>query len=377
MDKKKILMPILEAGAGHKMPAIAVRDSIEAMHPGKYQIDVIDFAREVGALKEDKFFKGFWDYSLAHRGFALTSYIMGELLHPLTRAYIPVFHKKLLSKMADYVADYEPDLIFSSHYFALQVSRIVRDRLSLPAKVIGMITDPFQAYSFWCEKKADYIIVASELAKKRAMRHGVPADKIRIFDFPINNKFLKLNRSKDEIMKKYNIDKSKLTVLSSGGGQGIGKIGGFVETIYRRGLPFNVIAVCGRNDTLKDGLEKLKNSLPSQTNLIPLGFVDNMNELLSISDFCIAKAGASTTLEALLMDAPVIFTEYANQAEKPNVDFSIRKGVGWYAPSEKNFFGVLDTILSSDIITRYKQNIKNLGLKSGSDDIASFLVDNI
>ena len=56
----KILIPMVEAGGGHEMPALAIKESIETLFPGQYQIDVIDFAREVGANWDNKIIKGFW-----------------------------------------------------------------------------------------------------------------------------------------------------------------------------------------------------------------------------------------------------------------------------------------------------------------------------
>lgn len=377
MPKKlKILMPMLEAGAGHKMPANAVKDAIEEQYPGKYQIDVIDFVKEIGELKTDKFFKEFWDFSLAHPIFARITFIIGQLFHPITRLYLPLFFPRVIRKLQSYLEKYKPDLIFATHYFALQASRIARDRIKIPAKVVGFITDPFQAYSWWREREADYILVASEKAKKKACGlWWIKKDKVKVFDFPINNKFFNIKRSSKAIQKEYSIDTSMTTILTSAGGQGIGKISCYVEDMYRKGMPFNILSVCGRNDELKSYYEKLIKSTKSKTNLIPLGYVSNMNELLSISDLCIAKAGASTTFEALHMKAPLIFTDWANQAEKPNIDYTVENQVGWYTPNDRIFWRVIDEILNTDILSGHRKRIENMKLKSGATDIGKFLID--
>ena len=54
MDKKKILVTMLEVGFGHKSPAIAVKESIEVIAPDAAIVDVVDFAKEMsGAYRDD------------------------------------------------------------------------------------------------------------------------------------------------------------------------------------------------------------------------------------------------------------------------------------------------------------------------------------
>ena len=62
---KKILILMIEVGSSHKMSALAVKDAIEKIAPDRYQIKVMDFAKEVGALNTDRFLKNSWDTALS------------------------------------------------------------------------------------------------------------------------------------------------------------------------------------------------------------------------------------------------------------------------------------------------------------------------
>ncbi len=368
---------MMEAGAGHKMPALAVKESIESLFPGKYQVDVIDFAKECGASHSDQGLKKTWDFALAHPFWAKAGYLAAEIIYPLSKLYLPLTQREWIVKGREYIRQYQPDIVFSTHFFSISVAARARNSLKMPFKVLGFVTDPFDGYGFWCENRADVLIGASETARLRLRRHGVPAEKIKVFPFPIKDKFFEISRDTDAIRKEYGLDPQLPTILTTAGGQGISKIGAYVMEMYRRGMRFNILSVCGKNEELKTQLEELKKNVSSDTVLVPLGFVSNMNELLSVSDVCIAKAGASTTFEALLLNTPIIFTDWATYSEKPNVDYTVKNKVGWWAGNDKAFYKVLDEIQNTDILKKYQENLKNLELHTGADDLARFVVDQL
>ncbi len=377
MPKKKILMPMMEAGAGHKMPALAVKESIEALYPGKYQIDVIDFAKECGALGNDRTLKGIWDWALAHPFWAKAGYIASEVVYPLSMLILPWLNRDWVAKGRQYIEKYQPDIIFSTHFFSISVAARARQALKAKFKVIGFVTDPFDGYSFWCERRADILIGASDTARRRLLRHGMKRERLKVFPFPIKKAFFHLPRHRDEIKKQYALDPDMPTILTTAGGQGISRISQYVIDMYKKGLPFNIISVCGHNEELRLELEQLTRDQASKTHLVPLGFVSNMNELLSVSDLCIAKAGASTTFEALLMNTPIIFTDWATYSEKPNVDYTVRNQVGWWAGNDKAFYKIIHDIQHTDILKQYHENLKGLSLQTGADEIARYVVEQL
>ncbi len=373
-EKKKILITMVEAGAGHKMPALAIRDAIEMLYPGRFTIDVVDFMKVSGALGDDTTMKNVWDYALARPLLARIVYHAMEIIRVNTRTLVSIMLAQAKKKCREYIKNYNPDILVATQFFCVPLISMARDALHLPVKTVGFVTDPFCGYSLWADRGADHLIISSERGRQMLIKRKIRPERITILPFPVNCKFFNITRSKDEISKEYSINPSYKTILATAGGQGISNMGNFVKKIYKKSLPFNVITVCGKNEKLKRELEELKQKVKSITNLIPVGFVTNMNELLSISDLNVAKAGASTTFEALFMQNPIIFTHYAAPPEKPNIDFCLENKVGWYAPGEKEFFRVIDKILNTGILEEYKNNLKSLSLHSGSDDIAEFIV---
>lgn len=256
-EQKKILITMLEAGAGHKMPALAIKDSIEKLYPGRFKIDVVDLFKVAGALENDRAMKGAWDFALAHPVVGRFVYHLMEFFHFNPRLYISIMLSEVMIKGRRYIKEYKPDLIVSTQFYCIPISSMARDKLKLPIKVIGYVTDPFWGYSLWADRGADFMLVSSEKARKMLISHKVSPDKIKIFPFPINQKFFNLTRSREEISREYSINPAYKTVLATAGGQGISNIGVFIKKIYKKSLPLNVIAICGKNEKLRTELDNL------------------------------------------------------------------------------------------------------------------------
>jgi 1,2-diacylglycerol 3-beta-galactosyltransferase len=373
MPKKRILMPVLDAGAGHRAPAVAVRDAIQARRPRQYDIDIIDFAADTGARGDDRRMKGFWDYCLEHPRGARFLYDFMETMSFLNPLVMPVAFPDSLRRMRAYLAADPPDLIFSTHYFAISASARARNALGLPAKVIGYVTDPFDAFTFWCEKRVDSLLVSSERARAVALDHGFPAEKLRIVPFPIHERFFQPVRPRAEVLSDLGLDPAMPTAITSQGGQGIGIVTGYIQRMAELGLGLNVIAVCGKNEAARSHLEGVA-AKAKVTRVKALGFVDTMPELLKASDFLIAKAGASTTFEAVACRLPTIFTSWAIQSERPNVEYLVERGAGWYAPDEDSFWRVLEEALRPDVLELRRQALAALDYHSGAGTIAEMLI---
>lgn len=366
------------------MPALAIKDSIEELFPGQYQIDVIDFAREVGANWDDKIIKGFWDWALARPELTTNLNVLLDSFNHLTRSntVMKLFFQQFVRKGIRYILKYKPDIVFSTHFFCSSVALFARERYNLSYKIFSYMTDPVRGHNLWVNPKIDAVIVSTDEASEYLIKQGEPRGKVKVLSFPLNKKFFKeVTRSRDEILNELGLDPDRKTLLATSGGQGIGDTSTYVKHLYNNGFPFNIIAICGKNRELQDELNELKDSVKSEVPMAVLGFVENMHELLEVSDLAIAKGGASTTLEVLVKQVPTIFTHCAALHEKGNIDFCVNNMMGWYAKNEKEFNIIIDKIMCSDILERYKKNIEEneyvKTLPEAADNLARFIVNEL
>lgn len=378
---KKILIPMIEVGGGHRMIALAVKEAIDQLFPGLYQVDVIDFAKESGAIRDDKAMKDLWDLALAHPKLTTNVNVLIDSFNYLTRSNLVtrVLFQNFIRKGAQYILQYKPDIVFSTHFFCTSVAVFARDKYHFQYKVISYMADPITGHNMWVNPDADIMIAATHEAKQYLISKGEPKHKIRVMSFPLSLKFFtRITRTREEILEGLGLDPSKKTVLASAGGQGIGDTEKYVKLLYENKYPLNIIAVCAKNEALFKELSGMVDR-DSPTRMAVLGFVDNMHELLEVSDLAFTKAGPSTVFEHLVKNVPPILTHSAGLQEKGNVEFCLKNRVGWFVNNEKEFRELIDEILNTGILEEYKENIRKnefiRSLPQAPFDLARFVVE--
>jgi UDP-N-acetylglucosamine:LPS N-acetylglucosamine transferase len=355
----KAVIAYFNTGGGHKAPAAAIAESMEALG---CSVHLMDCGTELDVKNVDREIKKVWNLALSFPQ-------IFSVLHVQTDN--PVFSRSMLSRHArmiapkflKYYAKNKPDLIISTHFTA--AAGIAK--AGLPVSVVT--TEPYGAHALWVVPGAKEYIVASRQIMSRLKSFGVKAP-IRIFDYPLRPSFGRVSISKSSLRRREGIRPTSVCALFTAGGEGISNTESLVKEVVRRGLKMSVIVVCGRNDSLYRTLKRIDSG---DIRLIVKGFVDNMDELIKASDFVVGKTGANTVLEALLMKRPFICT-HTMANERDTRDFVLRKGVGWYTQDVKSFGLLIERILSEPMeLDRKRKNFAKVSIRSGAPDIARYL----
>lgn len=364
---------MLEVGFGHKAPANAVRDALNELYPGRYSIKVVDFAREVGASREDRMLKDGWDLALAFPFAARIGYHLME--KQKSSFYLDIIYKDFIGKGMLWYARQDPDLVFATHPLCLYIAGKAREEYGLRMKIIAYVVDPFDGYSLWADERADRILVASEESKNRLMEHGIDESRILLTGFPTNKKFFNVRKSREEIQSELGLDPAKPTMLVSCGGQGIGNVFLFLLLVAKAGLPLNIVTIAGKNKSTKAMMDRIATVVSPPTRLVSLGYVNNMNEIITGSDFIAGKAGASTFMEAVFMGKPMVFTEWATYNDWYIVNYALEHDIGLYCSTPLSFSQAVANLVQPGALEGYVERIEKLAMRPGADDVARYLAE--
>ncbi len=320
---KKILILTITAGMGHNTTAKAIQDALTNKGVASEIVDVYEYISPVLRKTVNK------------------GYLLSTSMIPVTygRAYrlaewstdrkdsmgsfVNITNSVFSIKFRKFIDAYDPDVIVCTHIFAAQLVCLMKYKGLLDTKIVGVMTD-YTIHPFWTgvKEELDYLITASEFINNQARRKGFPAEMIRPLGIPVNPKFA-LREQKDEAREKLGIAKDKFTVLMMGGSMGHGRMAANIKRLNAMKEDFQIIAVCGNNESMEARLSRLHSRKP----LYVYGYVNNVDEMMDAADCIITKPGGLTSTEAIAKELPMIMTDPIPGQEERNVEFFLNMGM--------------------------------------------------
>lgn len=375
MARKKIHFAMIEAGGGHKTPALAVYEALAELYPGKYEMRILDFMKDLGLEDLDAAHKKLWKYLLARpeltKSFQTFDFITGPVN---IQIYKLAAGERFGKHVMRYLYDEKPDLVFSTHYFNTMGIARIRKRYGIGPILINYLTEIFDFDSYWYLKDVDHYIVTSEQARQKLLRGKIPAEKLRVFPYPVRHSFFRIGKSRQEILDALELDGRQRTMLITLGSEGVGSLHRMIAALVRREFPLNVVVVAGRNETLREQIRQDFGQTPGPTRVVALSYTERLNELLWASDFCFIKPGPATTWEAMSLKKPIIFYQSAQLSENPNIRYVVQNGFGFYAgEAPRRLVRLVADFLEGTALEQCRAAYERTRLENGADAIARFV----
>jgi len=315
----KIIITYASCGTGHRRAAEAIYNYFKENCPA-HDLKIIDALQKTNFIFRKVYSNGYlflvnhalW---LWHFCFWLTSI---KALRPITNILIPVINRLNAKNLSKFLIKERPDFIISTHFFPPEVAAYLKKIKKLNSKLITVITD-FGIHPLWISGGTDMYIVASSFSKEQLILEGARENIIKDFGIPIDTKFSK-QYEKNTLCKKFDIEPNKFTILISTGSFGIGQVEEIVDSLYKE---VQILVVCAHNKILYARLRKR-----NYPNVRIFGFIDNMQELMAISDIIITKPGGLTISESLAMGLLPIFITAIPGQETENAKILTKKSIG-------------------------------------------------
>jgi len=239
---------------------------------------------------------------------------------------------------------FAPDLIVCTYPTISSILAQLRLENILQVPVITVITD-YTLHSHWVHPGVDRYMVACEEVKKSLVSWGIKAQRIQVTGIPISPKF-EVEMNREHIFTKFGLKADIPTFLVMGGTYvGLKSAKRLCKTLADSRVPVQSIIVCGKNTKLYHSLgEVIEHSINP---MVRLGYVHNVEELMSVSNLIITKAGGLTVSEALTKHLPLVIYKPIPGQEEENARFVQRIGAGQVAGTEEELIGILNSFLSN------------------------------
>mmetsp|Transcript_57475 Transcript_57475/g.140278 ORF Transcript_57475/g.140278 Transcript_57475/m.140278 type:complete len:529 (+) Transcript_57475:175-1761(+) len=370
-----------DTGGGHRASANAIRDALDALHPGKFVCDIVDLYTEYGPFWPyndyprmykimakyswmwDLFYKfGETEFGLKLNEFMLSTFCAPNFRECLQRAEDPATLSSPKRR---------PDMVVSVHPLCQDVPLKVLEELDGGKRTtpfVTVTTDLGGAHKTWFNPNVDKCFVPSDVLNEKARSRGLKPSQIVQHGLPVRrgfwsdddtdvattqdqqqNRFPYFATEKTDSKKtasvasavekslheKLGLQPELPTCLVVGGGDGMGGLVDIASALgqelgSRSSQPTSqMVVICGNNRQAQESLDKV--NFGDGVNVCVKGFVSNMDEYMNAADCLVTKAGPGTIAEASICGLPCMLFAYLPGQEEGNVPFVEENGFGQYS----------------------------------------------
>jgi len=223
---------------------------------------------------------------------------------------------------------------------------------------------------FWANQPTDHYFVPREETARMLTSYGIPEQDISITGIPIFPSFSK-PISKSEVLKANNLKGDRPIVLLISSGASLSKI---YKELLQVSNPMEIIVVCGRQADVRDHLKKIP--VPTQHNVLLLGFTEKIHEFMAISSLIITKPGGLTTSESLACGLAMVLVDPVQGQETRNCDMLLENGIAIKVNDIVNLSFQISKLLSEpNRLQSMQQNAKQMGKPLAAFDIAKYVIN--
>ncbi len=288
----------MSVGGGHGKAGEAIACAIGDLRPGweVRSIDLRDFAAGwfrtiyvAGYLFIVRRVPWLWGYLYRHppkHGGTLPPWLLKRALRPLEKL----------------VRDWQPDAILATQITASEAAASLRARGIFHGAAATVVTD-FDAHPSWRAAEIDAFFVPDADIRTRLAAIGIPVERIEATGVPIDPVF-ESSFDVPALKAKHGVRPGVPIVLLMGGSLGLGPMEGAVAALLAAGKPVELLVVAGRNEPLRQRLERLTPT--GESRLHVYGFVNFVAELMAVSDLFVSKPGGLSMTEAVTMGVPTL-----------------------------------------------------------------------
>jgi processive 1,2-diacylglycerol beta-glucosyltransferase len=375
---KRVLLLSASAGAGHIRAAQAVERAFAEIgeangEPREVQhLDVLNYTNKVF---RNLYSKAYID--LVNKMPEVPGWFYDKLDKPWKNERRRLALDKLNTRpLVKLLRHYQPDLIVCTHFLPAEIVSWLRAKERLTSRQVIVVTD-FDVHAMWLVHHYEHYFVAIDEARAYLEALGIPAEKITVSGIPIDPVFAQ-TKDKQEMRAKHGLAADRTTILLSAGGFGVGSVDALIAALMPLQHRAQVVAICGRNEELKERLSREASQLKPDANVLvkPFGYTKEMDELMTASDIVLGKPGGLTTCEALAKGLAFVIVNPIPGQEERNSDHLLEAGVGVRCNNLPTLAYKLDRLLADpDRFATMQRNSRRLGRPNAAKEIVQQLIN--
>ena len=373
MKKQRVLILSASVGAGHLRAAAALEHAFQEIgeeHEVRH-LDTLDYATTTLRAVYSK------AYSYAARRLPV---ITGWLFHafdqpwrpsPLRQAFVRLNTKRFVVMLRDY----KPDIAVCTHFLPAEILSGLAESDTLAIPYFVVITD-FEVHAMWLSRHCERYFVATDESRAHLESLGITNDRITVTGIPIDPVF---SAPKDncDIRRKYDLDVDRPTILVSGNRLRLATLETTVASLATLPREVQVIVICGRRPELCSRVAQMAAPLyiGSSVKFKIVGFVNDMDQLMSASDVLVGRPGGLLTAEALASGLLFVIVSPIPGQEERNADYLLEENAAIRCNDPSLLAYKIERLLSDQSRSEFmKKNVARIARPRAAFDVIDTLL---
>ena len=228
-----------------------------------------------------------------------------------------------MDRLERYLTETQPDAVCCVHCTPAGTMSDLRlaGRTAIPC--LTVITD-YVTHSQWIHPAVDRYCVPNDTVRDGLLSRGIPESRIVVSGLPVERKFRRpLDR--DALRQQYGLKPDVPVVLVMAGAYAmLGGVPDVTQALAQFARPIQVIVVCGYDRRLEEQVRARAARSPHPFHVV--GYVDTVEELMTVSDILVTKAGGVTVSESLVKQLPMLIYRPIPGQEEGNTRFLLDHG---------------------------------------------------
>ena len=332
MAKKKILVLTDHMPWGHRSIAKAIFNYLkEHEKENDYEVVYAEIKAETG-IGDDLYTFAYRYIPLSNRWAAKVFDIKfaRDLMRKSTIFNLPRL-KKEVNKI-------NPDLIISAYFIHSHSLADWRKEENKQFKLWTIVADPWTINPISFVKGCDLNIVYDEIGEKLALKYDIKKNEILKTGWWVRPEMYK-KIDKKEVRKKLGIKGDRPVIFVGGGSLGTSALPKLLPTLIFLKSKVTFIINTGVDKFSYNLVEKYCKILTKLRKddvviIKNMGWIDNMAEVLGVSDIIFGKAGPNFLFDSIACQKPFVAITHIGGQEDGNIDLIKKKKLGWVR--EKN-----------------------------------------
>jgi processive 1,2-diacylglycerol beta-glucosyltransferase len=270
-----------------------------------------------------------------------------------------------------YLQSERPDVVCCVHCTPAGTMSDLKIAARTAIPCLTAITD-YVTHSQWIHPGVERYAVPSASVRDGLLARGIPAQRITVTGLPIERKFLRpLDR--EALRHRFGLTPGPPTILVMAGAYAmLGGVGDVARVLARFPRPLQALVVCGHDRRMTEQVRARAAEGPHQFKVFE--YVDNVEELMAVSDLLITKAGAVTVSEALMLRLPMLIYRPIPGQEEGNTAYLLEHGAALAPRTPAMLHEMLEQLLADPgRLQRMRQAASTLARPGATEHVVAQL----